>query len=233
MLGRDLRIRRFTPAAERVLHLIGADVGRAIGDVKLPIAAANLESLIQDVIATAAQTEREIQDREGRWFLLTIRVYRTLDLEIDGAVLVWTDIDQLKRSQAEIATARDYAEAIVETVREPLVVLDERLSVVSANRSFYEFFRTTQRDTVGHDLFEIGRHQWDVPALRHLLGEVGKKGAFEGFEITVNFPLGRRTLLLNARDVQETAATESRLILLAFEDVTERPRHKERSALAG
>jgi len=232
LLDRNLRIRRFTPAAERALHLIAADVGRAIGDVKLPMAVADLEPLILEVIATAAQTEREVQDREGRWFLLTIRVYRTLDHDIDGAVLVWTDIDQLKRSQEEIATARDYAEAIVETVREPLVVLDERQSIVSANRSFYEFFRTTRRDTAGHSLFEIGGHQWDVPTLRRLLDDVIAEKAFEGFEITVDFPLGRRMLLLNARQVWDRPAA-SRLILLAFEDVTERPRRKESSAFAG
>jgi two-component system, chemotaxis family, CheB/CheR fusion protein len=109
MLGNDLRILRFTPQAEKVLSLISTDVGRPISDLKLKIDFPDLEELITEVISTVSVKEREVQDRQGRWYSMRVRPYRAQDDRIEGAVVVLIDIDDLK----------NYSQAMVETIREP------------------------------------------------------------------------------------------------------------------
>jgi PAS domain S-box-containing protein len=99
MLGSDLRIRRFTPLAEKILNLIPADVGRPISDIKLNINVPELEQLLMGVIDTVTPREQEVQDKQGRWYSLRIRPYRTLENKSDGAVLVLVDVDTLKRAE--------------------------------------------------------------------------------------------------------------------------------------
>ncbi len=99
MLGPDLRIRRFTPVAEKLLNLIAADVGRPIGDIRLNVDVPDLERLVTEVIDSVSPTQVEAQDKRGRWYSLRIRPYRTLDNKIDGAVLVLLDVDSLKRGE--------------------------------------------------------------------------------------------------------------------------------------
>jgi PAS domain S-box-containing protein len=99
MVGPDLRIRRFTQMAEKTLHLVRNDVGRHISDVKLNIAVPDLEQLIARVIHTASAKEQDVQCRQGRWYSLRIRPYRTQENKIDGAVLVLVDVDNLKLAE--------------------------------------------------------------------------------------------------------------------------------------
>jgi PAS domain S-box-containing protein len=121
-----------------------------------------------------------------------------------------------------------YSESIVETVREPLVVLDEKLRVKKANRAFYQTFSVTTGETEGTTLFSLGNGQWDIPALRNLLEHIlPENTTFEDFEVENEFPLiGRRVMLLNARRIfrDEEGATE---ILLAIEDITVRKQAEE------
>src|SRR5262249_19179434 len=99
MLGANLRIRRFTPAAEKLLNLIPSDIGRPMTDIKLNLDVPNLDQLILDVIDTISVKELEIQDKLGRWYLLRIRPYRTLENKIDGVVIILVDVDSIKRSE--------------------------------------------------------------------------------------------------------------------------------------
>ena len=96
MLGPDLRIRRFTPMAEKMLNLIATDVGRPITDIRLNVDVPDLEAILVEVIETVQPYQRELQDRNGRWHSLRVRPYRTLDNRIDGAVIVLVDIDSIK-----------------------------------------------------------------------------------------------------------------------------------------
>jgi PAS domain S-box-containing protein len=123
----------------------------------------------------------------------------------------------------QIEEARDYAEAIVATVREPLVVLDGKLRVITANRSFYKIFRVTKKETEKKLIYRLGNGQWDNPKLRHLLEKIlPQKTFFQDFEIEHDFPeIGKRYLLLNARKVVQKNSNEP-MILLAMEDVTEK-----------
>jgi two-component system CheB/CheR fusion protein len=102
MLDPDLRIRRFTPAAESLLNLIATDVGRPITDIKLNIEAPELEQELYQVIATQQSLQRETRDRRGRWFSLRLRPYRTQAGAIEGAVLVLVDVDELKSAEAAV-----------------------------------------------------------------------------------------------------------------------------------
>ena len=221
MLGPDLRIRRFTPPAEKVLNLIPTDVGRPFTDLKLTLAVPDLEGLITTAMETLSVVEQDVRDQHGRWYGLRIRPYRTHNNQIDGAVLALLDIDGVKRSLTVAQEARDFSEAIVATVREPLLVLTANLRVETANRSFFEKFHVTKKETIGQYIYELGNRQWDIPRLHQLLKVILTKNiAFHDFAVEHKFPeIGQRSMLLNARRLQRAGQTAP-LILLAIEDLT-------------
>jgi two-component system, chemotaxis family, CheB/CheR fusion protein len=224
----DQRIRRFTPAAAKLLNLLPVDIGRPIGSLKPHLDEPGLEALVAEVIATAQVEEREVRDRHGCWFALRVYPYRTADDRIDGAVVVLVGIDEVKGAQERLQKARDFAQAIVGTIREPLLVLDAELRVQSANPAFHETFAVGPGEAEGRLLGELGGGQWDIPALGKLLREVlTLDTALVDFEVTRDFAgLGPRALLLNARAIQsaERASGEPELILLAIRDVSHRKR---------
>jgi two-component system CheB/CheR fusion protein len=126
-----------------------------------------------------------------------------------------------KTSQAELA--RDYAEAIVESVREPLILLDSKFCVLKANRSFYKVFHVTKKETEHKLIYELGNGQWNQPKLRNALKNIlPQKSFFQDLEIEQEFPLiGKRIVLLNGRKVIQKKHTQP-MILLAIEDITEK-----------
>ena len=121
--------------------------------------------------------------------------------------------------------SRRYAESIVETVREPLLVLDTDLKIISANRNFYSTFKVTPDETIGSFIYDLGNKQWDIPGLRELLEEVlPEKQAFDDFEVTHNFQdIGYKIMLLNACRIYRKDVG-AKMILLAIEDITEHKR---------
>ncbi len=137
--------------------------------------------------------------------------------------------------------ALNYAESIINTVREPLIALDQDLRVVSVSRSFYVVFKVKPEETVGQLIYDLGNKQWDIPKLRELLENIlPKKTTFDNYEVEHDFAvIGRRIMLLNARQIQRVLGKE-RIILLAIEDITERKEiekglkkaHEELNALA-
>jgi len=135
------------------------------------------------------------------------------------------DITDRKRAERAVKDALNYAESIVSTIREPLLVLSTDLRVLSANRSFYKTFKAKPEETNRQFIYNLGNRQWDIPSLRELLQEILDKGAvFDDFEVEHEFPaIGRRTMLLNARKISRGIGMEE-MILLAIEDVTERKR---------
>ncbi len=225
MLGSDLRIRRFTSVAEKVLKITATDIGRSIDHLQLGFSVPDLETSILEAINTGATKVEEIQDREGVWYSLQIRPYRTIENKIEGAVLTWIDIHALKQSLEETKESRDYAHAIVETVRESLLILDKGLRVKTANRSFYQTFQTSPDETEGRVIYNLGNNQWDMPDLKILLEEILPQNvSFGDLEIERTFPvIGNRTMLLNARRIAQKG-DGANLILLAIEDITERKR---------
>jgi two-component system, chemotaxis family, CheB/CheR fusion protein len=228
LLGRDLTVRRFSAQAGQQLGLVAADVGRPFGNVRHQLDFPGLQEFIAAAIDDVSVRERELRDRDGCWLSLRVSPYLTLDHQVDGAVLVLVDIDDLKRGELAVAAARDYAEHIIETVREPLLVLDRELRVESANRSFYRTFGGVPAETVGRYLYDLSAGQWDIPGLHAQLEEIlpGSR-TLEGFQVEQVFePLGRRTMLLNARRIDDPEGKSER-VLLAIEDITERKQFED------
>lgn len=234
MLGKDLCIRRFTRVAAQTFNILPGDIGRPVGDLKLNIHIPDLESLVSSVISAAGMKEYELQDRQGRWYSLQIRPYKTVENRIDGAVLLFIDISSVKsvekltRSLEEARAARDFSEGIVQTVREPLLILSSELRVISANPAFYRFFRTSREETENQFIYKLAKGEWDIPELRVLLGDMlSRHSDIHDFKIERKFSdIGQRTMLLNGRRiVREGGGKET--ILLAIEDVTDRRRAEE------
>ena len=180
------------------------------------------------LIATQAVQSCELRLRSpnvpASWVSLTVNVAPTLD---HGFVMhiVLNQIDERKRIELEVLAAKEYAENIVETVREPMLVLDAELKILSANHSFYSTFGVAPENTIGQFVYDLGSRQWDIPKLRVLLEEIiPNTSVFNGYEVEHDFPgLGPKTIVLNARVIIEQ--TDNRkLILLAMEDITERKR---------
>ena len=130
------------------------------------------------------------------------------------------ELEVIKKSADE---ASEFAESIINTVREPLIALDQDLRVVTVSRSFYEFFKVKPEETVGQLIYDLGNKQWDIPKLRELLETIlPQKATFDNYEVEHDFAtIGRRIMLLNARQIQRGLGKE-RIILLAIEDITER-----------
>ena len=133
-----------------------------------------------------------------------------------------------RKQVQELEEARDFAMNIVETVREPLVILDDNLRVKSANHSFYQIFQVSKEDTENQLIYDLGNRQWNILKLRTLLEEIlPQQTTFQDFEMEHTFPtIGRKTMLLNARRITGTSSFPE-LILLAIEDITERKRAEE------
>jgi two-component system CheB/CheR fusion protein len=214
ILGPDMIIRRFTPEAEQMLSLHSADVGRSIHDVKLRIEVLGLERALAQAIDTGTAQELSAQDPAGRWWALRIRPYRTVENKVEGAVLMLVDVDALQRS-------RDYAESIVQAVREPLLVLDGNLTVQRASRAYYEMFRATPEETEHRSFPDLGNGPWRAPGLQSALQMVRSGGQpLDRFEVLGEFPsIGRRVMLLTARRLPYEG--DGSLILVAIEDATE------------
>jgi two-component system CheB/CheR fusion protein len=220
-LDRRLSVKRFTPFVTRLFNLIPTDLDRSLTHITSRIKYDHLEQDAQEVLSTLQTKEVEIETREGGWFTMRVMPYRTRENVIDGVVLTFTDITRLKHLGDQLQEALDYAQGIVETVREPLMVLNSDLVVQSANRSFYQTFQTMPPSTEGRRIYDLGNGQWDIPRLRELMEEIiPQNSVFENFLIEHDFPgLGVRTMMLNARRL-EARPGHPALILLALEDIT-------------
>jgi len=166
---------------------------------------------MRDAKKTKSQLIREITELRQRYAALLITAQACLELE------------------SGIQEAREYAENIVETVREPLVVLSFDLKILTANNSFYDTFQVTPEETIGHFIYDLGNRQWDIPKLRVLFEEIlPHDTVLNGYEVEHDFlDIGRKIMLLNAREIFREKAG-SRVILLAMEDITERKLAEER-----
>lgn len=227
-LDRSLRIKRYTPRATELFSLIPTDLGRPLADITHRLEYENLHRDAEEVIANLSKIEREVRAADNRFLIARFSPYRTLEDRIGGVVISFIDVTEREEAAQLVREERAYAEAIVETVREPLIVLDQDLRVVSASRSFYETFRVAPEETEKEFIYDLGNRQWDIPALRELLEDIlPQKSQFQDFEVEHNFEtIGRRTMLLNAREIRRGGGGR-RLILLAISDNSERKRAEE------
>jgi two-component system, chemotaxis family, CheB/CheR fusion protein len=227
-LDSELKIKRFTSHAARVVHLIPSDIGRPIRHVVSNLKYGNLAEDAEEVLRKPGLKELEVEGKDGRWYLMRILPYRTIDNAIDGVVFSFLDIYDRKTAAEKIESlnrslqeSRDYAEAIIATLREPLLVLNDDLRVISANRSFYRTFQVNPGSTEGRFIYDLGNRQWDISGLRELLEKIiPENNVFEDYEVEHRFPdIGFRKMRLNARKIATEKAGKA-LILIAIEDVT-------------
>jgi len=124
--------------------------------------------------------------------------------------------------------SREFSDSVIDTIREPLIALDQKLRVVNASRSFYEFFKVKPEETMGQLIYDLGNRQWDIPKLRELLETIlPQKVSFDNYEVEHEFAtIGKRTMLLNARQIERVLGKD-KIILLAIEDITERKQVEE------
>jgi len=187
-----------------------------------------LRTLLEDIIPQKSifndyELEHDFPSIGRRVMLLNARQLRAgIDTEL--LVLAMEDVTERRRAERLLADIETYAQNIVDTVREPLLMLDPTLRVRSANRAFYQSFLVEPEETEGHLIYELGNGQWDIPALRTLLEDViPTRSVFNDYQLEHDFPvIGQRTLSLNARQLR--AGNHTEMLVLSMEDVTERQR---------
>jgi PAS domain S-box-containing protein len=220
VVGFDCTMVRFNRAATDAFGLAPSDIGRRPSSVAALADANDLESLCAQVIADDAPVRRDVQSGDRR-FLLRVAPYARGTGERAGAVLTFTNVTAFRASLEQAVYEREYTKAILNTVSNPLVILDAELRVQSANRAFYSAFGTSRENTQGVPLRDLGDDDWKTSGLwRSLTAILSNNSDFELLEIERDFPtLGPRTVLLDARRVPHVP---NATILLAFHDITER-----------
>ncbi len=219
-LDGQLRVKRFTPQARHVAHLLDADIGRPLADLTTHLDYPDLLADAASVIETLHASETQAAAPDGSWYLVRIRPYRSSRNVVEGVVVTFFDITDAKRT-ARLEAARVLAENIVDAVREPFLILDEELRVLRANRSYYHFFRVEPAQIDGRPIGDLGGHQWIIPTLRERLEKAFQDGTgFDDFEVETEFPhLGRRRLLLNARPLSPQDGATAELVLLGIQEI--------------
>lgn len=220
LLDQQLRIRRFTPAATALFSLLPADLGRPIRDLSQKFGDASFASDLLLVLAGGDGSKKEVHSDEGRWYVRQTLPYVLGDGSVGGVVVTFSDI-----AAEALQEARLYAESIVNTVREPLIVLDSDLHVHSINQPFSVLFEVSSHDILGCPLREISGGTWNIPGLLDRFRDVLENGSsLEDLEFPYHSPkLGERALLLNGRTLHRGGLRPD-LILVAIDDVTERRR---------
>lgn len=221
-LDSELQIKRFTKQARDLIMLRPTDVGRPISDL-----ASNLndyQTLEEDcrrVLQTCQSHETEVRKKDGLWYLMRIVPYRTIENVIDGLAITFVNISRLKKAE-EAAALRQFFENIVDTIHQPLLVLDENYQIVSANKSFFDTFHLRPQQTLDFNITEVSNGVWNNAKFRNVLKEIlpGNK-VIENFEIEYDFPgIGVRTFLVNARRLIREEGQPDR-ILIALDDVSD------------
>ena len=216
----DLNIRFFTPATKSLFNVIASDVGRRLDDLTRRFQDGDLLSDARAVLASHAPVRREVKADDGAWYIRGILPYRSGG-SVDGVVITFAGISEIKAAEREIEAARAYLDSIIATIRQPLVVLDDELRVVSASSSFHRVFSVKPEELIGRNLLAAGDHL-DVPALREFLTSIQVRGAtINDHEVEIELPSsGRRAFSMSARVLREEPSAK-RKILVAIVDVTE------------
>jgi len=234
VLDAGLRVRSANSAFCQTFHVSAAETENQLiyelGNGQWDIAA--LRTLLEDIVPESTvfndyELEHDFPHIGRRVMLLNAR-----KLHDELVLLAMEDVTEKRRAQHLLEQIEAYAQDVVDTVREPLLILDSSLRVHSANGAFYQTFHVSAEETENQLIYELGNGQWDIPDLRTLLEDiVPTSSVFSDFELEHDFPvIGRRVMLLNARKLREGSHAE--LLVLAMEDVTERRRAEAEVATA-
>ncbi len=215
-LDRQFRLRRFTPSATAFFGLTSADIGRPINDLAPKFADPDLHAHIAAVLATPVPLKREVKTKNGRLYMRRVLQYRARDGRTAGVVITFSDV-----ASEELQAARAYAESILDSLREGVLVLDRDLRVVSANQAFYKIFQLPQDGAQGKAMYELGGRQSEPAALRSVLEGIvrGKEELAEIELARVSPDLAPAVVRLSGRALSYDSGRAG-LFLLTITDVT-------------
>jgi PAS domain S-box-containing protein len=172
----------------------------------------------------SAKSGSELSESEMQKLIQKLEVHQIeLELQNEELVLAREQVAEFAAIEKSTVGVSEFAENIINTLREPLLILDQDLRVIKASLSFYAFFKVTSSETIGKLIYDLGNNQWDIPKLRELLETIlPEKTTFDDYEVEHDFSsIGKRIMLLNARQIKRAFGKE-KIILLAIEDITER-----------
>src|SRR5687768_4884583 len=235
MLDTALRVRSANRAFYQTFHVSAAETEKQLiyelGNGQWDIPA--LRTLLEDIVPRSSVFNDFVLEHDFPKIGRRIMLLNARKLHAELVLLAMEDVTERRRAQDLLDQIETYAQDVVDTVREPLLILDSSLRVHSANRAFYQTFHVSAEETENQLIYELGNGQWDIPDLRTLLEDiVPMSSVFNDFELEHTFPvIGRRVMLLNARKLQ--AGQHGELLVLAMEDVTARKRAEEALLEAG
>jgi len=217
MVSQDLRIRRFTPAAEKTLNIIPSDLGRPIGHLKPNFSCPELESLIAHVIDTVTIYDGDVETSDGRKLAMQIRPYKTVENQIDGAVLALFEVPFLRPQQADDLIS-EVEDAFLGLSPDSVLIIDSQRRVVKANDCFLAKYGLKADEVCGQTLAKVADGQWNVPSLRRLLKAVEEKQGGEPRESEATGPgPGGRPLRFRAQRLARVNQSGGHIVLTARE----------------
>jgi two-component system CheB/CheR fusion protein len=218
MLDDDLRIRRLTTAAERLLNVRASDIGRPVGEIRMALNLDDVTPVVQRVIATLNDEDIDVRAGDGCWYVLRIRPCRAEDNHVQGVVLFLVDVDQARRAELAANTAREFAESVIESLQTPLLVLRKDLRVRLVNPAFLESYNLRSADVEDRFLYDVGGGAWSPAVLRTALERLSAEQVpIEGLEFEQDDGSKKRSVLVNARPVQSDGEKQ---VLIAVQDIT-------------
>ncbi|MFC6660639.1 PAS domain-containing protein [Deinococcus multiflagellatus] len=221
-LDNALKVKRFTPRISRVINLMPVDLGRPLSDLNVNLHYEHLTGDIMRVLDTLEVFETQVRTRDDHWYLMRISPYRTSDNFIDGVVVAFTNIDRIKALEQQARDTSAYAARVLDSIHDPVLVLDAGLRVVTANRALYALLHASPAQVCGERLHHLGNFMLDDPDLLQPLHAVLRGGAaVTNHVVNLHAPqLGPRQFKIEVDPVPGEDDT-SAMIVLKLEDVTE------------
>lgn len=219
MLGQDLRVRRFSESATELFRLIETDIGRAFSDIKASVDTKIIIDGATKVIETMQVVSEDIRTDEGVWYSMSIKPYVASDNKVDGVIVTFIDVHALRSIVDDNVLL--WAEDIIWSVREPLLILNKKNVVQLANTAFYNAFKTVSSETLGKKFNLLSGKLWDLPELNLLINNVIKnKQSFEDYRVEKHYPnVGLKVYLVNGREIHRKGKGTG-LILISIIDVS-------------
>jgi two-component system CheB/CheR fusion protein len=226
VVGRDGKVSRLNQVATDVLGLRPSDIGQLPSNIPRLNELKEIEKVSAEAMTHGTACQREIRNGD-RWYLLRAAPYKGTSGEIESAVLTFTNVTAFRASIAQAIYEREYTKTILNTVAQPLVVLDIDLRVQTGNRAFYAMFGVSREATKGIPLFNLGNHKWKALTLwKSLTANFLDNSEFKTVEVQGDFPvIGRRTVLFDACRLGRNGEA---MILVGMRDITERKRQEEK-----
>ncbi|MGH7940135.1 MAG: PAS domain-containing sensor histidine kinase [Limisphaerales bacterium] len=228
MIGMDCKVTRFNQSAADALGLDLSDIGLLPPKIQRLCEPEDIAILFAEVMAEGLSLQREIRYAD-RWFILRVAPYKGNSRQIEGAVLAFTNITALREELAQAIYEREYTKMILNTVIQPLVVLDSDLRVLTGNRAFYSMFGVSREKSTGAPLRDLGNHEWNaLPLWTQIKTNLSESTEFETVEVRADFPgIGRRAVLIDAHRLPRGDRANILVVLL---DITDRKEAEQRIA---